>query len=376
MLQKKDRSVTMERKSRYNPEILKFIVDEVEKHPHDIASVTAGKFKTTRMTAHRYLQRLIGDGTISATGETKARRYQLVNFVDQAFEIEINDKTEEHLVFRKKIAPLLDGLPKNIFEMFEYGCSEMINNVKDHSQSKKATIAVERNAKKTEVIIRDYGIGIFKKIKDECHLNDEREAILELSKGKLTTAPDKHTGEGIFFTSRMCKYFRILSGTLAYVHEMTFDDDFLMEADTKEQNLQGTAVTLEIDTDAAYTVSEIFKKYETDQDGYGAFTKTHVPVRLALYGNEQLVSRSQARRVLARFNKFSEVMLDFKDVPRIGQAFADEVFRVYRNEHPEVKIIPIRTSDEVQAMIDRVTSGKDVTQADLFQAASNPSTDN
>lgn len=69
------------------------------------------------------------------------------------------------------------------------------------------------------------------------------------------------------------------------------------------------------------------------------------------------MSRSQARRVLARFNRFQEVMLDFKGVPRIGQAFADEIFRVFKNEHPEVAIYPVRTTPDVQAMIDHVRAG-------------------
>jgi RNA polymerase sigma-70 factor (ECF subfamily) len=39
------------------------------------------------------------------------------------------------------------------------------------------------------------------------HLLDERHAILELSKDQLTTDPARHTGDGIFFTSRMFDSF-------------------------------------------------------------------------------------------------------------------------------------------------------------------------
>src|SRR5262249_21771604 len=145
----------------------------------------------------------------------------------------------------------------------------------------------------------------------------------------------------------------IHSGTLIYGHIMQ-EDDFLIEQDETNKYIQGTWITLTVDTSPSYTFQEIFRKYEVDVDGAMAFRKTHVPVRLALYGNEQLISRSQARRVLSRFNKFSEVMLDFKNVPRIGQAFADEVFRVFRKEHPEVAIIPVRYSAEVKDTINRV----------------------
>jgi uncharacterized protein (DUF1330 family) len=88
-----------------------------------------------------------------------------------------------------------------------------------------------------------------------------------------------------------------------------------------------------------------------DQD-YG-FTRTHVPVALARYGTENLISRSQAKRLLARFDRFKEVILDFKDVPMIGQAFADEVFRVFPNQHPHTRLHSIHAVPEVERMIRR-----------------------
>lgn len=347
--------VRKSRKSRYNPDVLEFILKNVEGHPNDIASLAAKQFGVTRVTANRYLDRLIASGDLRALGETKAREYYLVDHKHEAFDIEINQKSQEHLLYREYVAPSLDGVRQNILEMFEYSASEMINNVIDHSESKTMDIVVKRNAVRVEVRVRDYGVGIFKKIVRGCHLNDEREAILELSKGKLTTDPDRHTGEGIFFTSRMCQSFSLISGELGLVHKSPNDDDYLMEAEERGRTIRGTQVTINIALDASYTVQEVFSKYETDEDGYVSFAKTHVPVRLALYPNEQLVSRSQARRVLARFNKFSEVMLDFKNVPMIGQAFADEIFRVFRIEHPEIKLIPVRMSDQVRETIRRAT---------------------
>ncbi len=86
------------------------------------------------------------------------------------------------------------------------------------------------------------------------------------------------------------------------------------------------------------------------------FNKTVVPVRLAQYGNDQLISRSQAKRVLARIDLFTTVLLDFEGVPAIGRAFADEVFRVFRREHPDVGIVPINDDPEVKRMIARAQS--------------------
>ena len=87
-----------------------------------------------------------------------------------------------------------------------------------------------------------------------------------------------------------------------------------------------------------------------------AFNKTVVPVKLAQYGDESLVSRSQAKRLLARVDRFQTVIMDFKDVETIGQSFADEIFRVFQRQHPEITLFAVNTSEEVAGMITRAKS--------------------
>jgi len=84
------------------------------------------------------------------------------------------------------------------------------------------------------------------------------------------------------------------------------------------------------------------------------FDKTVVPVKLAKVGSENLLSRSQAKRLLHRLEKFKHVELDFSEIEMIGQAFADEVFRVFQNSHPDVFLNPVNTNAEVRKMIARV----------------------
>lgn len=360
----------MARKSRENPEIIDFILENVRRNPGNIATLTANHFEVTRVTANRYLSKLVERGALSADGETKARRYELKNEIDKTFELQLAPDTAEHIVWRELILPLLKDLPQNALEILEYGTNEMINNVIDHSEGKAFSIRLQRNALGVEIWITDSGVGIFKKIARECKLSDEREAILELSKGKLTTDPTRHTGEGIFFTSRMFQEFQIHSGRLWYSHEFRDGEDWLMEVESSDHQRTGTWVVLRLHSSVSYTVREVFSRYEVDEDGYGRFARTHVPVRLALYPNEQLVSRSQARRVLSRFDKFTEVLLDFKNVPTIGQAFADEIFRVFKNSHSEVSIIPIRTSSEVKDVIERAQRNQAPDQPGLFDLKS------
>ncbi|MCU7816019.1 MAG: STAS-like domain-containing protein [Candidatus Thiodiazotropha sp. (ex Rostrolucina anterorostrata)] len=174
---------------------------------------------------------------------------------------------------------------------------------------------------------------------------DQRESLLELSKGKLTTDPDNHTGEGIFFSSRVFDYFFIESGDLCFTHH----NDVLLHRDTDHS---GTRVYMEIATNSNRDLGQVFDEFTGGPDNYG-FERTIVPVRLALYEGESLVSRSQAKRILNRVERFRSVILDFEGVDKIGQAFADEVFRVFTNRHPEIELIDVNTTPRVKYMIAR-----------------------
>ena len=46
-------------------------------------------------------------------------------------------------------------------------------------------------------------------------------------------------------------------------------------------------------------------------------------------------------------------------VEEIGQAFADEIFRVFRSEYPDITIISARAEPNVRKMIDRAMLGSD-----------------
>lgn len=85
--------------------------------------------------------------------------------------------------------------------------------------------------------------------------------------------------------------------------------------------------------------------------------KTVVPVKLDQYGNNKLISRSQAKRLLARIELFKKVIFDFEDVDVIGQAFADEIFRVFAAEHPEIELESANTNEAVKQMITRAIAG-------------------
>jgi len=333
--------------------IRRFILDHVEQNPSTVASMAAEAFGYSRPAINRYMSRLVEEGLLEATGRTKAKYYKLrpIKEWDGAFEIDYLWSEED--IWRNHFAPLLEGVGQNIIDLCHYGVTEMVNNVLDHATSPRLLLSYEQNARFLEMMVVDQGIGIFQKIQKDFNLPDPRMALLELSKGKLTSDKKRHAGEGIYFTSRMFDVFSIHSGALFYTKRKTEGSGWLLEIEDKEQHINGTHILMKLYLNTDRTTKSVFD--ETGGDNL-RFRGTHVPVSLAQYPGEQLVSRSQAKRLLSRFDKFSEVFLDFKDVPYIGQAFADEVFRVFANENPNVKIRVVRAEPDVQKMIDYVRS--------------------
>lgn len=329
--------------------IRRFILEKVAEFPGDISKVTANHYGITRQAVNKHLQRLVSEGALAENGHTRSRSYKLAPMLEWQKVYELTPNLAEDVIWRNDIVPILGNQPENVLDIWLYTFTEMFNNAVDHSGGSQLYIHIAKTAISTEMLLMDNGVGIFKKIQNTMNLLDERHAILELSKGKLTTDPAHHTGEGIFFTSRMVDSFDILSGGVYFSHQFGLAEDWISERPKFEH---GTAVWMRLNNHSARTIKQIFDHFGSGDD-YG-FTKTVVPVRLAQYGNDKLVSRSQAKRLLARVELFSTVIFDFTEVPTIGQAFADEVFRVFPQQHPNITLVPLRASSDVTRMIDRV----------------------
>lgn len=335
-------------------EIRKFIVDHVETHPRDIAKMTAEKFGVTRQAVNRHLTTLVEDEVLEARGRTRERTYELKK-TSYHYLLSLAENQEEDKVWRTYVQPHLAHLAENVVNICYYGFTEIFNNAIDHSEGTTAEIYLRLSAKNIDMKVKDNGVGIFEKIKARKGLDDYRQVILELSKGKLTTDPTRHSGQGIFFTSRMMDTFMVAANNVLFGH-VSGSDDWLIEQE--QPSSVGTSVDLVIAADTTTTAREVFDRYsDRESDDYD-FSRTHVPLSLAKYGKDQLVSRSQAKRVVARFDRFKEVCLDFKGIDEIGQAFADEIFRVYASQHPEVEIVARNATAEVVQMIRRAQNAK------------------
>lgn len=332
--------------------IERFIVTTVLENPDRVTRLTAEAFGISRQAAHRHVRRLVEEKVLAAHGVTRNRIYTLLPLSSMTETFPLETAPDEDQVWRNHVADLMSDIPDNVREICQYGFTEMFNNVLDHSEGTTASISVEVNAAIIDMIVQDDGVGIFRKICRDLELEDEREALFELTKGKVTTDPRHHSGEGIFFSSRVFDLYGILSGKLGFVHENHDgpEGDYLVEA--KTEDLQGTAVEMKIPVESTRTLKGVFDHYTTDKDDYG-FSRTGVIVRLMRRGNENLISRSQAKRLLSGVERFLEVGIDFEGVESIGQAFADEIFRVFTNNNPQIGLIPLHANKEVMKMIRR-----------------------
>jgi anti-sigma regulatory factor (Ser/Thr protein kinase) len=333
-------------------QIRDFIIYNLEGHERNIGRLLAEQFNVSRVTAIKHLQTLIDERVIEATGKTKDRLYVLKQLVNKTISLEIKPGLDEDIVWNQEVRPLLLGLKENVLGICAHGITEMLNNVISHSESPVGRIYVMRDAAKILFYIMDEGVGIFQKIQKQFGLTDPQHALLELAKGKLTTDERHHAGEGIFFTSRMFDKFMISSDLIDFCRFS--NEDWCFE--DRREAVKGTTVMMEINTNSMQTTKNVFDAYKTEFDAFG-FSKTIIPLVLMQYEGDKLISRSQAKRLLTRADRFKEVVLDFKGVTEIGQAFADEVFRVFVRDHPDVKIIDINASEDVGNMIKRAQAG-------------------
>lgn len=328
-------------------EIIRTVTRDVLEHPKDLTRFYANKFSISRAAANKHIKRLETEGWIARSGPSTHPVFSL-GYKRRVFGQYNLEGLAEYDVWEKDFKLFLT-MPPNVLSIVIHGFTEMLNNAIDHSGGQSAFVLITQDEEAIWIAIADDGVGIFKKITDALSLPDMRQALFELSKGKLTTDPNNHTGEGIFFTSRMFDYFEISANGLQFNHDVNRTRDWLQEHNMRDFTGLGTSVYMKISLSSSRTTNEIYEQFTQAPEDYN-FSKTIVPMRLARFGDEQLVSRSQAKRLIARFDRFKTIILDFNDIQEIGQAFADELFRVYANAHPNVELIPRHMTEQVEKM--------------------------
>lgn len=334
----------MAKPSRFE-ELLRTVTRDVIAHPRDLTRQYAERLRISRVAANKYIQRLESEGWIARSGPSTHPVFSpgYKRRMSRLYSIE---GLEEDVAWERDFKPYFN-LTGNVQNIASHGFTEMVNNAIDHSGGKSVFVWMSQNERSLLLDVSDDGVGIFAKIANALGLPDMRQALFELSKGKLTTDPSKHTGEGVFFTSRMFDWFEIAANELNFNHSDGSPHDLFQEK--KGIFPAGTEVFMTISLASERTAAGIYAQFTDAPEDYD-FSKTIVPMKLARYGDEQLVSRSQAKRLIARFDRFKKVILDFSEVKEVGQAFADELFRVYGNAHPGVELVPTNMTEQVERM--------------------------
>lgn len=299
----------------------------------------------SRMTAYRRLRELVDRKLVVSKGRGPSASYELASARLRL----ATEGLDEH-----EVATRLDPALRALFPLsapdaaaINFGLTEMVNNAIDHSGGRHVVVEARRRGPWLELEITDDGAGVFATLRTKLGLESDRDALVQLEKGKVTTMPAGHSGEGIFFTSKIAHRFRLESGALAWVVDNERDDRGI---ELVKPARRGTRVLLAFKPGEIEPYEQVFARFTRGAEH--RFAKTRVTVRLVDSG-EALISRSEAKRIVAGLEKFEQVTLDFSGVSHVGQGFVDEVFRVFGAAHPTIEIEPIHMDAAVAFMVGR-----------------------
>lgn len=325
--------------------ILFYLLEKIDQGDSGISKMVAENFRINQNTVHNYINELADQQIIR---RVKRDQYELVN---ETYEYHLQRSKGEldtdTYAFGKCLREHIERFSPNVQEIWSYAFCEMMNNVADHSDAENVHICIVQNYLNTKVLIIDDGVGIFRKIREYFSFDSLDDAVCELFKGKLTTDKENHSGEGIFFSSRLMDDFLILSDEKIFTvnkYEDSILDDIGMEAST------GTAVLMELSNFTHKESKEVFDLYANIE---GGFVKTKIPLKNMFDASP--VSRSQARLVCNRLEQFQEVIIDFEGIKWMGQGFAHQIFVVFAKAHPQIHLLPVHMNEDVTKMYVHVT---------------------
>jgi len=296
-------------------------------------------------TSHRLLRALVVSGVLERQGRGPVARYRLRR-LRHRFRLA---GLEEGRVWERLSAEMarIRPLGPDDARSLQYAATEVINNAIEHSRGRSLEVTVAFEASSTTVTtIRDDGVGVFRRVCEDFHIASPQQAIVQLEKGKLTSDPSRHSGEGLFFSSKAVSRFRLESQQVAWIVDNLVGDSAVAPSTVR----RGTQVVLTIVGGRTPRLEDVFRAH-TDPETL-RFTRTRTTIRLGMLGSS-LMSRSEARRVVEGLPKFTHAALDFSGVEVVGQGFCDEIFRVFARRHPEVTLEPVGMNEAVAFMVAR-----------------------
>ena len=249
---------------------------------------------------------------------------------------------EEYSALRKMDLDIFDNL--KVKPILDFAVTEMVNNAIDHSGGTEVIVRWFADADRIAFEVQDDGVGAFRRMRESRGLATDFDAIGEIAKGKQTSAPDRHSGLGIYFTSRMSSQFILSSGQLVWNVDNRRRDEGL---GWLEHERTGTLVRCEVDATTSVVPLEVFRAF-SDPITAGL---NRTSIRVSLFSDGTFVSRSEAKRVAAHLEAYGVVELDFTGVDQVGQGFVDELFRVWQSAHPQTRLVAVNANPALLAMI-------------------------
>jgi anti-sigma regulatory factor (Ser/Thr protein kinase) len=326
------------------------------RRPEELDLELAARTGVGRRTARRTLARLVELQWLVREGSTRrpAWRPGVLRQVVQRYTL---DGLAEDLPWALDFAPNL-ALSPNLRRLVQHTFTELLNNAIDHSGGTQVAVSIRQTASHVQMLVSDNGVGLFERISQTFAIATPALAMLEISKGKLTSQPDRHTGEGLFFASRLADVFDLHANDSAF-QRRAWDERGWRAQNGLRHRPAGTSVYAAFALDTQRTLDDVRRAYSVAEgDTFGAaFERTSVPLRLIATPDEGLESRAQARRVGSRLGAFRRAEIDFGGVPSVGHAFADELFRVLAPQRPGVELVPVNMNAGVAAVVTSVQRG-------------------
>lgn len=314
-------------------------------HGDDLVAHLMQRLEVSRRRARKLLGLLVDTGWLVMEG-TRRRPHYRPGTLRQVVRQYALDGLQEDRPWAEHFAPCFDLRP-NVARLAQHAFTELLNNAIDHSGGRSVTVSVRQTGLHLQMLVSDDGCGLFQRVAESWAIDDPHLAMLELGKGKLSSQPDRHMGQGLFYVARAADIFDLHANRHAFQRRPGRSGWF----DGRAVDREGTSVYLAIALDSTRTLDQVLRSHA--DEGYGLH-HTEVSLRLLTGPNTWLESRAQARRVVARLGSFRRAHLDFSGIDEIGPAFADELFRVYARAHPEVQLVPEAAAPRVAAMIAEV----------------------
>jgi anti-sigma regulatory factor (Ser/Thr protein kinase) len=327
------------------PSVTTWITVAAEQHGARLAGHLAERLGTTRRQAQCLLAKLVAAQWLRRQGTLRRPVYRPGPLRQVVHRYPL-DSLQEDLPWARDFAPWFD-LPASVRRMAQHAFTELLNNAIDHSGGSCVTVSMRQTPLHLQLLVSDDGCGLFQRIQECFAIADPAMAMLELGKGKLTSQPERHCGHGLFFTSRLADVFDLHANQSAFQFRGWGQRRWQAG---KPMSNRGTSIYLAIALDTTRVLDEVVRAHSADGQGY-AFESTAVPMALLTDTRTGLESRAQAKRAVLRLQDFRRAELDFTGITDIGHGFADELFRVFPRQHPQIDLVPVGMAPRVAAMI-------------------------